>query len=94
MLGLPGTNIESRMENYCWFKKFYEAKLFDFSFPKFFVPYPGTDVFENPEEFNVQITHMNWEAYHRWALPRPILLKGVTDRDLLEEVEALYKIME
>lgn len=92
LVGLPGSNAETRRENLNWFKLFYNNKLVDFSFPKFFVPYPGTDVFEHPDEYDAQIVHTDWDKYHRWALPRPIIIKGCTDEDLLQEVLDLYAV--
>lgn len=92
LIGLPGSNSDTIIENYNWFKKFYEAKLFDFSFPKFFVPYPGTDVYDHPEDFDSVIVHRNWSDYHRWALPRPIILSELSDDDLLNEVKRLYEL--
>lgn len=92
LVGLPETDRSSQIENLVWFEHFFKNKLVDFSFPKFFVPYPGTDVFERPEEYNVEIIHTKWEEYHRWALPRPLVMNNISDKDLLDEVIELYNI--
>lgn len=94
LVGLPGETFESQKENYEWFHRFFEEGLVDFSFPKFFVPYPGTDVYEHPDRYNVEIVHQRWSEYHRWATPRPIKLHGLSDDDLLKELNDLYALSE
>ena len=63
--------------------------LFDFSFPKFFVPYPGTDVFNNPEKYRCKIVSYDWSMYHRWCLPRPIVIDGMSDDMFLDEIRKI-----
>lgn len=92
LLGLPGEDSSAISSNLLWTAKFWSARLYDFSFPKFFVPYPGTDVFENPEQYDARILHMRWNEYHRWFLPRPIKMNNLDDRDLVDELCALYEI--
>lgn len=92
LVGLPGETFDSQKENFDWFQRFFEEKLVDFSFPKFFVPYPGTDVYEHPDKYNVEILHRRWSEYHRWATPRPIKIPGLSDDDLLRELDDLYAL--
>ena len=92
LIGFPGETFYTQAENYKWFKKFKENGLYDYSFPKCFVPYPGTDIFENPAKYNAKIIHNNWNEYHRWALPRPIKINGMEDSDFCHELFQLYSI--
>ena len=92
LIGLPGESTTTIDENILWTSKFKESHLFDFSFPKYFVPYPGTDIFEHPEKFKVEILHRKWEEYHRWSLPRPIRINGISEEVFNAELLELYKI--
>ena len=92
LVGLPGEDNEAIRENINVFKKITEQNLYDFSFPKFFIPYPDTDIYLNPEKYNVKILTKDWSEYHRWSLPRPIEIIGMTDQDYLKEIEEISKI--
>lgn len=92
LVGLPGEDREAIRENINVFKKITEDKLYDFSFPKFFIPYPDTDIYLYPEKFNVKILTKDWSEYHRWSLPRPIEIIGMKDEDYLKEIEEISKI--
>ena len=92
LIGLPGESKFSIEENVLWTLKFKESLLFDFSFPKYFVPYPGSEIFEYPEKYKVEILHRKWDEYHRWSLPRPIRINGVSDDVFTDELLALYNV--
>lgn len=92
LVGLPGEDHEAIRENVETFKKITEEKLYDFSFPKFFVPYPDTEIYLYPERFNVRIINRDWGEYHRWCLPRPIEIIGMKDEDYLKEIEEISRI--
>lgn len=92
LVGLPGEDNEAIRENINVFKKITEKNLYDFSFPKFFIPYPDTDIYLNPEKYNVKILTKDWSEYHRWSLPRPIEIIGMTDQDYLKEIEEISEI--
>ena len=89
---MPGETETTIEENLRWTTSFWETRLFDFSFPKFFVPYPGTEIFEDPDKYGVKILHMDWEKYHRWALPRPIEIDGVQEKTFVKELKDLYNV--
>ncbi len=89
LVGFPGEDKEAIRENIEVFKKINDEKLFDFSFPKFFVPYPDTDIYLHPKEYNVRILTKDWSEYHRWSLPRPIEIIGMKDEDYLREIEEI-----
>lgn len=92
LVGFPGEDKEAIQENIEVFRKITHEKLFDFSFPKFFVPYPDTDIYLNPEKYNVKILTKDWSEYHRWSLPRPIEIIGMKDEDYLKEIEEISLI--
>lgn len=89
LVGFPGEDEEAIQENIKIIKKITEEKLYDFSFPKFFVPYPDTDIYLHPEKYNVKILTHDWSEYHRWSLPRPIEIVGMKDEDYLKEIEEI-----
>lgn len=92
LIGLPGEDSETIKENIKWTSYFKADQLFDFSFPKFFVPYPGTDIFEHPDKYNVNILHHKWNEYHRWSLSRPINISNIAENVFIEELVELYNI--
>ena len=92
LVGLPGEDYEAINENIEVFEKLNKEKLYDFSFPKFFIPYPDTEIYLHPEKFNVKILTKDWSEYHRWSLPRPIEIIGMKDEDYLNEIEEISKI--
>ena len=92
LVGLPGEDYEAINENIEVFEKINKEKLYDFSFPKFFIPYPDTEIYLHPEKFNVKILTKDWSEYHRWSLPRPIEIIGMKDEDYLNEIEKIAEI--
>lgn len=92
LVGLPSEDYDAIEENIETFKKMSEKHLYDFSFPKFFVPYPDTEIYLYPEKFNVKILNKDWNEYHRWCLPRVIEIIGMKDEDYVREIEQISKI--
>ena len=92
LVGLPGEDIEAINENIKVFRRITKEKLYDFSFPKFFIPYPDTDIYLYPEKYNVKILTKDWSEYHRWSLPRPIEITGMKDEDYIKEIEEISRI--
>lgn len=92
LVGLPfeyKNNIKENIQNIEICSKY---DLCDFTFPKFFVPYPGTDIFENPQDFDVEILNYKWENYHRWGLPRPILINKMSDQHYIDEIQVIHDV--
>ena len=69
-----------------------ENGLFDFTFPKFFVPYPDSEIYLHPEKYDVTIKNENWEEYQRWQLPRPIAINGMDDQKYVDEILEINSI--
>ena len=93
MVGLPFEYESDIKTNVEMLKKLYQYGLYDFSFPKFFVPYPETDIYNNPQGFDVEIKNKNWDQYHRWQLPRPIIIKEMSDKDYVNEIDQIHNII-
>lgn len=91
MVGLPFEYEDDIKLNVKTFKEMREKNLFDFTFPKFFVPYPDSDIFTNPNEYGVVITSDNFDDYHRWRTPRPVSIIGMDDRAYVQEILDIIK---
>lgn len=71
LVGLPGSTIETMEENLFWMRKLIEDELVDLISPKIFIPYPGTEFFENPGAYGIHITSRQWDLYERRNPPFP-----------------------
>lgn len=87
MVGLPNEFDEDIEINVSTFKRFKKEGLFDYSFPKFFVPYPDSDIYLYPEKYGVEILSNNFDDFHRWRTPRPIKIIGMEDMKYLQEIK-------
>jgi anaerobic magnesium-protoporphyrin IX monomethyl ester cyclase len=61
VLGFPGETAETIEET----KRFIEKVDVDQCFVSNFVPYPGTDVWNNPEKYGVENIHVDFEQYYQ-----------------------------
>lgn len=86
LVGLPFEYEEDIEENIMVIRQLKEQGLFDFTFPKFFVPYPDSDIYLHPDDYDVIIKNENWDEYQRWQLPRPIIINGMHDDDYVNEI--------
>lgn len=86
MVGLPFEYEEDIKTNIETFKEMREKDLFDFTFPKFFVLYPDSDIFMNPDKYGVVITSDNFDDYHRWRTPRPVQVVDMDDQLYIQEI--------
>ena len=73
------------------FKDMRDRDLFDFTFPKFFVPYPDSDIYMNPDKYGVIITSENFDNFHRWRTPRPVKVIGMEDDTYIKEILDIIK---
>jgi len=92
LVGLPGEYDEDIRINIDTIKRLKENNLFDFTFPKFFVPYPDSDIYLHPDKYDVTIKNENWEEYQRWQLPRPIAINGMDDQKYVDEILEINSI--
>lgn len=92
MVGLPGETEKTIRENLAWWERFAGEGLFDFSLPKLFVPYPGSEVYENPEAFGVKILSRDWSSYLRRSPIRPVRVVGMSDEMFTKEQLAILSL--
>lgn len=92
LVGLPGEYHEEINENISIIMDLKENDVFDFTFPKFFVPYPDSDIYLHPDKYDVKIKNEDWDEYQRWQLPRPIIINGMSDDDYVNEIIAINRI--
>lgn len=92
LIGLPGETSSAIEDNINTFIRLKENKLYDFSFPKFFVPYPGTTFYKDAPKYNIKLKEMPWAEYHRWTYPRPLTIGGVNEKEVFEELKVLSKL--
>jgi radical SAM superfamily enzyme YgiQ (UPF0313 family) len=60
-----------------------------------FIPLPGTDIYNNPEKYGIQILHKNWKKYNI-AITRdfqefPFVHKinGLSEEDMVQNLEII-----
>lgn len=92
LVGLPGETINTIQENVNKLSEYKKKDLFDFTFPNFFVPFPGTDIYMNPERYGSKILHKEWKHFHRYRVPRNIEINGLTDEDFIQEIKDIYNL--
>lgn len=91
MVGLPFEHEEDIKINVEVFKQMREKDLFDFVFPKFFVPYPGTEIYDDNEKYDIRIMTDNFDVYNRKTLSRPVKINGMDDSLYVKEIFDLIK---
>lgn len=92
LVGLPNEHEEEIKENIAVISKLKQEGLYDFTFPKFFVPYPDSEIYLHPEKYDVTIKNENWNEYQRWQLPRPIIINGMDDEAYVNEIIEINRI--
>lgn len=91
MVGLPFEHEEDIRINVETFRQMREKDLFDYVFPKFFVPYPGSDIYENADRYGIQIISGNFDVYNRKSLSRPVKINGMDDSLYVGEIFDLIR---
>lgn len=69
VVGLPGDNVER--SKYCYEQacRLAKEKLLDEVVPFIFIPYPGTEQFNNPDNYNLKILTRDFSKYTRTHSP-------------------------
>lgn len=93
LVGLPYEYEREIQENINSISQWKQKGLFDFTFPKFFIPYPGTDIFLNPQKYKIRLLTDDYDKYQRWCFPRPVEIEGISDIRYISEIEDIYKLM-
>lgn len=92
LIGLPGSTIETMEENIFWMRKLIEENQVDLISPKIFIPYPGTQFFNNPEVYGIHITSYHWDLYERRNPPFPYHYDKVSDKELYRYLLKALKV--
>lgn len=71
IVGLPGETIQSSNYSNNKLIELLKNNLLDIACEHIFVPYPGSNVFSNPENYNFKIYHKNWDFYDSRSFPLP-----------------------
>ena len=67
IIGHPGDNAHEADNTYCTFKKFFEKNLIKSGNVFMFIPYPGTECFDHPEEYGINVASYDWRHRSRWS---------------------------
>jgi len=67
LIGHPGDTPQEAAQTHAKFKDFCERRLISSGHAFIFVPYPGTDFFDHPEQYGIRITCYEWEKWQRWT---------------------------
>lgn len=82
LIGLPGSTLETLAENLVQMKRLIVEDLVDIISPKIFIPYPGTQFFENPKLYGINIESYDWDLYERRNPPFPYYYDKISNHDL------------
>lgn len=90
MVGFPGETIDSIEKTKREFLKLLDEDRVDYFFPKVFIPYPGTDPFENNEEYKINLSN-NWAEYARFGVKQPFTSNILSRENLEYHMYDFYK---
>jgi len=90
MLGFPGETEDTLKETQDKFIELLEEDRISFLFPKIFIPYPGTDPYEKPEAYSIEISK-NWNEYSRFGFPPPFSSSYLSNELLSASIIQFYE---
>ena len=90
MLGFPGETEDTLSETQDKFISLLEEERISFLFPKIFIPYPGTDPYENPEAHSIKISK-KWSDYSRFGFPPPFSSPCLSNEALGTSIIQFYE---
>jgi len=90
MIGFPGETAESIETSRREFLKLLDRGMVDYFFPRVFIPYPGSDPFEHPEKYDIDLSR-NWSEYVRYGIEPPFSSKCLSKQQLKEQMLAFYQ---
>jgi len=86
LIGHPGDNLERSKYSYSKTEYLIKNKLLDEITPFIYVPYPGTDIFNNPNKYKLKILTKDFSKYAR--IYEPV----ITYRDFSkDEIEIMFQ---
>lgn len=97
MMGFPGETKDTLKETEDKFIKLLEEDRISFLFPKIFIPYPGTDPYQQPKAYSIKISK-DWKKYSRFGFPPPFSSSCLSNDDLSTAIirfyERIYAVMQ
>lgn len=69
MIGLPSEDEEGIMKTQNFIVNLIKRDLLSLLNYGILVPYPGTDIFENPKKFGIEILTYDYSKYHEYGIP-------------------------
>lgn len=93
IIGHPGDSIKESELTIDLMTSLYSESLIDTSRVYKFVPYPGTDYFLNPEKYDIEILHYNWERWGRCERQGVCQLKNFKEREIDMTYNRVLQIM-
>lgn len=82
IVGLPGENKESLKYNNEQIHDLLKSEIIDQVCNHILVPYPRTEIFNNPEKFGINILHKKWEHYEGRSYPPVYELDNLSNQDI------------
>lgn len=89
IMGLPGETYETATNTIKLSQKLIRKGIFQVT-TRLFVPYPGTPVFHNPQEYGVKILSSDFSRYDRYSYPPVIRLSNLNEFELYGLFEAFF----
>ncbi len=83
IIGHPGDNPQEAEITIEAIDRFYREGMHQNSEIAMFVPYPGTKIFEHPEEFDLEILTYDWEKWARFNSEPVCRLKEFSAEDIM-----------
>jgi radical SAM superfamily enzyme YgiQ (UPF0313 family) len=71
IVGLPGETEATAKKSRDWIINLLDENLIDICCEHIFVPYPGCNVFSQPEKYDYAIHHNKWDLYDARSFPLP-----------------------
>lgn len=85
IFGHPGDDVEQTEITINAIDEMYKKDLHQLASLSMFIPYPGTPVFENPEQFGLKIHKVEWDNWGRHQMQRVCELEDYPTAQLIAE---------
>jgi len=94
LIGHPGDNKEEADFTFSKFKEFFERGLLQSGYAFIFVPYPGTEYFNNPGEYGIQLLSADWRKWRRWTNEPISCLDNFSGTEIVAAFEKAQKLLD
>lgn len=93
IVGLPNETEESIRENISRIQYLLERGYLAHVRPRFLTPVPGTEIFNHPEKYGIEILTYNWNRYMAWSYPPVSHPVNVTIEELYNALMKTYFVL-